>query len=301
MSATKAVLIVGGSGFVGTHLALKLRESYKVFATFHKHKVLIPGVTSVPGNVENRNWMKRLVYTARPDIIIYSAGPNNVVWAEDNNRDSDQIHTSGPATVLNVADILGPKFIYISNSYAFDGNRGNYHEEDTILPGTALGKSKAGGENFIRGRSLNYVIVRSSPLYGRGNGLNLSFLDKLRMELDRGRKIELNAIEIQSFGPVEKFAEFIVRIVDSGVRNKTLHYSGLTKLTWAEFGLEFAKRFGYDTTQIIAKRPPQKTSHDPTSLDYSLNCTQAVQMLKIKPLLLEEGFDLIQEQLVPRS
>ena len=45
MAGTKAILIIGGSGFVGTHLALKLREGYKVFATYHTKRFAIPGVT----------------------------------------------------------------------------------------------------------------------------------------------------------------------------------------------------------------------------------------------------------------
>jgi nucleoside-diphosphate-sugar epimerase len=63
---TKAVLIIGGSGFIGTHLALKLRETYKVFLTYNTHPVLIPGTTPIPFNVEGRDWAKRLAYTTQP-------------------------------------------------------------------------------------------------------------------------------------------------------------------------------------------------------------------------------------------
>ncbi|MCM2321717.1 MAG: sugar nucleotide-binding protein [Oligoflexia bacterium] len=302
MTKTKAVFIVGGSGFVGTHLALRLRDRYKVFGTYCNHPVRIPGVTLLPMNLGNRNLIKRMVYTIRPEAVIYAAGSNDVDWVEANARESELAHTSGAASISNVAEIFQPKFVYLSNCYTFDGNRGNYHEGDTVLPATALGKAKVGGENFIRGKSLNYVIIRSSPIFGRGNGISRTFLDRLRMKLARGERIEASDSELHSFAPIEGLAEVIDRVLDSGIRNKTLHYGGLTKVTLYEWARLFARRFGYPAELITAKRLTSGTAsnYELPQLDYSLNSTQSYGMLKIKPLLLEESFDLIEKNLVPR-
>lgn len=301
MALSKSILIVGGSGFVGTHLALKLREHYKVFATYRLHRLSVPGVTFIPIDLDRRNWVRRIVYTSRPDVIIYCAGPNDLEWAEANERLCDQIHASGPATILNESEILAPKYIYISNALAFDGSRGNYQENDIILPGTTLGKSKVSGENFIRGRSLNYIILRSSPLVGRGNGIAPSFLDSIRNALDRNQKIELPHQELQSYGMAEAFAECVVRLIESGVRNRVLHFGGLTKVTAYEFGKIFAKTFSYNPNLIIQKQATTKDSqkNEIHHSDFSLNFTQTIEVLKIKPLLLEEGFNLIQQKLIP--
>lgn len=299
--ATKSVLIIGGSGFIGTHLALRLREEYKVFATYCSRPVQIPGVSFFPLNVANRNWVKRVVYTANPDVVIYAAGSNSLEWAEADAREAEKIHTGGPATVSNVADILQPKFIYLSNCYAFDGHRGNYHESDIVLPGTALGKAKVGGENFIRGKSLNFLVVRSSPVFGRGNGRRFSFLDRLRMKLDRGERVEVPCTELHSFGLATGLADFVARLVDSGPKNKFLHYGGLTKATYYDFAKLFAQRFGYNAELLVPRRPQAKQAHEAPLLDYSLNSSQMAQGLKIKPLLLEESLDLFNQHLVPRA
>jgi dTDP-4-dehydrorhamnose reductase len=291
-TVTRSVLIIGGSGFVGTHLALRMREQFKVFLTYHSRPIRIPGVTSLPLAADNRNWAKRIAYTAKPDAIIYAAGNNDVAWAETDPRMAEHIHVGGPATVADVADILQPKFIYLSNCFVFDGARGNYHETDTVLPSTALGKSKLGGENFIRGRSLNYMIVRSSPLIGRGNGLRLSFMDRVRIALSRGERIELPNTETFSFAPVQGLADFVVRIIEGGVRNRTLHFGGLTKLTHYEWALRFASRFKFDPSLIVPARASAPKR------DYSLNSSQAIELLKIKPLLLEESLDLIDKHLI---
>ncbi len=297
---TKSVLIIGGSGFVGSHLALRLREGYKVFATYHRKPVKIPGVTMLPLKIGDEIWVKRIVYAARPDVVIYAAGKNDVIWAELNPRDAEKMNTAGPAHISSVAEILQPKFIYLSNCYTFDGKKGNYKEGDLLLPSTVLGKSKIGGENFIRGRSYNYCIVRSSPLYGRGNGYNLSFLDHLRISLSRGERVELAKDEIHSFASIDAFTDLIARLVDGGPKNKALHFGGITKLSYFEFGQEFAKCFGYDPGLILEKKTQTKSSIIvQQASDYSLNSSYLAETLKIQPLLLEQGFDLLKKKLVP--
>ena len=119
------------------------------------------------------------------------SGRDDRHWAEKHARDVDLAHAAGAATIAHAADLLHPRFIYLSNSYVFDGTKRELPRRPTSFSATsALGKAKLAGENYIRGRSLNYIIVRSSPLFGRASAqgaLGDSFLDRLRMALDRGR------------------------------------------------------------------------------------------------------------------
>lgn len=299
MGTTKSILIVGGNGFIGTHLALKLRETYKVFATYHTQPYSIPGVTFLPFSVDNRNWVKRVVYTTQPEVVVYLVGNSRREWSQANARDAERLHANGAATLAGTTDIMQPRFIYVSNSYVFDGTRGNYHESDTVLPGTILGKMKLSGENVVKSKCLNYIVLRSSPIFGRGNGVNLSFLDLLRMSLDRNQRIEMPARELHSFASIEGLCDLIARLIDSGVRNRVLHFGGLTKMSFLDFSRSFAKRFGYDPNLIVPRSFQKKSSlTEDVIKDFSLNSTQATETLKIKPLLLEEGFDLIEKKLI---
>jgi dTDP-4-dehydrorhamnose reductase len=298
MVNARSVLIIGGSGFVGSHLALRLREGYKVFATFLTKPLTIPGVTFIPFDVVDRNWVKRAVYMVRPDYVVFAAGNNNLAKCEEDPKATEKVHTSGAAMVANTADIFQPKFIYLSNPYVFDGAKGNYRETESIFPNSALGKAKAAGENFARSK-LNYMVVRSSPVMGRGNGRHLAFLDSLRMRLDNGERIELPTDEIHSFATIDGLVDVVSQIIATGIKNRTLHYGGLTKLTYYDFGRRFAEHFGYDPKLIVqAKRPQIKGSTIEYNYDYSLNSTALYEALKLKPLLLEESFDLIEKKLI---
>ncbi len=301
MKTTKAVLIIGGSGFLGNLLALKLREKYKVFATYYHNRVSISGVTTLPFSIENKNWVKRVIYTTRPDVVVYLAGKNSVEWADKQLHRAEMVHAGGPAAITANYDVVQPRLIFVSNSYVFDGTKGNYHENDTVLPGNILGKMKLSGENIIKSKCLNYVILRSSPVFGRSNGLNPSFIDRLRMSLVRKQRIEVPQGEYHSFAPADGLCDLIGKLIESGVRNRALHYGGLTKTTKYEFARSFAARFGYDPSLITPKATYKNKdgTTDVPLLDFSLNSTQSAETLKIKPFLLEEGFDLIEKQLIP--
>jgi len=129
VAKSRSVLIIGGSSFVGTHLALAMRDSFKVFATYHKHPIHIPGVTPLPLAADDREWAKRVVYLAKPDAVIFAAGSNSVAAAEADPRIAEHVHVGGPATVADVADILQPKFIFIDGRTGTVMHSENFREE----------------------------------------------------------------------------------------------------------------------------------------------------------------------------
>lgn len=296
MAHLKTVLIVGGSGFVGSHLARRLREKHKVYSVHFQNSLRLEGVPSFPMRNRDENWVRRMMYALAPNVVIYCAGQNRTEWADKHEREAEGALTAGAAQVLKAVNLFQPQFIYVSSAYIFDGSRvGNYHEPDVTVPGTLLGKLLVSAENMVRGGSLNYNIVRCSPLLGRGTGNRDTFLDHLRISLGQGRRIELSAHELHSFGTIYGLGDMIEKLIEGGHRNKIFHLGGITKLSHYGLGREFALRFGMNPELVAPLRP----AHDNQPIqDFSLNCTAAVNALKIKPLLLQECFDLIEEKLV---
>lgn len=288
---TQAVLIIGGSGFVGTHLAGGLRGKYKVFATYRTRRISIPGVSFIQMGVDSRLGIERAVRMARPAVIIYAAGSHSTEWAEANSVEAEAVHAAGVANVAGATDYIQPQLIYLSSCHVFDGARGKYAETDATLGSSILGKAKVSAENMVRLRSINHVILRSAPLFGLGNGMHPSFLDSIRMSLDRGRPVELKSSEKRSFAHVQGLVEVVEKAIARRIRNRVLHYGGRTPLSCAELGRSFARRFGYDETLI-------RSAESGPARDYSLSCSETESALKVQTLLLEQGFDLLDQELV---
>jgi dTDP-4-dehydrorhamnose reductase len=284
MSLTKTVLVIGGSGFVGSHITARLKETYKVYATYRSHPIRLDGVTYLPMSLEDRLWTKKLIRWVEPQAIVYCAGNNSRRWAEKNPDMADLLHATGVATVAEACGILQSKIIYISNPYVFDGKKGNYHEAETARPYNEFGKLKLSGENYLRSKSLNWVTIRSGPLFGRGVPTHPTFLDSMRMKLDRGQAIELSKNELQSYAPIDGLTQMVQATIESNVKNKILHYCGLNKLSALQFAQQFIKHFSYQEN-LVSEPKEDKSEKE----DYSLNCSHSIDVMKIKPMLLSEG------------
>jgi dTDP-4-dehydrorhamnose reductase len=299
MKRTKSVLVVGASGFIGTHLCKRLRENYKVFGTYCLRSFSMPGVSSIPLNIGEREQMKKVILTVQPDIVIYAAGKNDLMYSERNPQEAEALHSSGPVSVATVAEIMKPKFVFLSNTYVFDGRKGNYSEQDIQFPASMLGKSKLAGENLLKGKSMNYVVVRTSPVFGIGHVRNPTFLDQLRTKLEAKERIELPTHEVHSYALVSGLVEMLAKLIESGVRNTAIHYGGLTRVNTYDFAAQFARRFGYDANNISPLEISSREKFGELAVyDYSVNSSNAAKTLKIKPLLLEESFKLLEQEMV---
>ncbi len=298
-STSKNILIVGGSGYLGTELSKRLREKYRVYATFRSHPFRMDGVIPLRANLGDTDQLRKVVNFSKPDIIVFAAGKGDLPsqLSNDDQRILEAMQTGGTATMLNVSQIFQPRFIFLSTSSVFDGGRGNYKESDTIIASDDVGKAKAAAENIVRGKSVSWNIVRMSELIGRGNGNRTTLLDRVRWNLPAGRRVELDDSRLHSFAVIPAFLDFMEKLIEVGPRNRILHFGGGTKVTEFELGLEIAKKFNLDPGLITAKSNagPRRSA----TQDLSLNCSATYEALKIKPLLLEESLDLIQKDLIP--
>ena len=309
MSNTRSVLIIGGSGFVGTHLARRLRSRWRVYATYRSFPMKIEGVTTLPLDITDSDALRRCLFLSRPDAIVYAAGSSELenriqTSFKDKERGLkilDLLLTSGAAAVLAASQLFQPKFVYLSGPYVFDGEKGNYRENDVVFAANDLGRIKVNGENLVRNKAMNYGIFRCSPILGFGCGNRPTFLDRMRWNHDSGKVIELPDDELHSFVDVHYVTEAIERWLEGGPKNRTFHVSGLTSLTHYEAGLAAGRKLGFSTARIKASRPGGALAAQLAAAsmrDFSLNSSKLVESLKVQPLLLEKGLDLIQENLV---
>ncbi|NDD91988.1 NAD-dependent epimerase/dehydratase family protein [bacterium] len=204
---SKSVLIVGGSGFVGTHLSIRLRDEFKVFTTDFRQSRRIRGVTSLTMPLLKPEGIKATVLMTQADVVVYAAGSGG----SKSSQEIEAINSSGALSVLAASSLLGSKFIYLSSTQVFDGEKGGYRETDAPVPADDIGKAKLAAENGIKTRGLQYLILRSSPVYGLGPASKPSFTDRILTDLSLGRPVELDDTEIHSFAPVESLVETIAR------------------------------------------------------------------------------------------
>ena len=142
------ILVTGGSGKLGSEI--KKRRPDFLFPTRNDFDI-----TSF-SNVE-----EFLVRHRNINTIIHCAAlvsPPIVKEKPDQAVISNIIGTSNLSAICYKMNI---KLIYISTDYVFSGKKGNYSEEDELMPINKYAWSKLGGECAVRMLD-NYVIIRLS-------------------------------------------------------------------------------------------------------------------------------------------
>lgn len=171
------ILITGGSGFVGSHLADKLlARGDKVvvidnFATGRRDN-LKPhaNLIVVEGSIANAALVNQLMSTHKPEVVIHAAAsykdPDN--WTED-----AQTNVYGTVNVVKAAQASGCKrIIYFQTALCYGLNpieqpiKLNHHIEPW---NSSYAISKTAGEQYIQISGLDWVSFRLANAYGPRN------------------------------------------------------------------------------------------------------------------------------------
>ncbi|MDA9629793.1 sugar nucleotide-binding protein, partial [Candidatus Pelagibacter sp.] len=135
----KKIIITGGSGRFGNVL--------KVFKT--NHKLFFPKKNQL--NILDEQKIKNYVKKIKPDVLVHLAGLSRPMKIHniDINK-SINLNIIGTANITKVCSDQNIKLIYFSTNYVYPGNKGNYKEEDPLLPVNNYAWSKLGGEASVQ-------------------------------------------------------------------------------------------------------------------------------------------------------
>ncbi len=152
------ILLLGGSGMLGTDCKNVLMEEHEVIAPARKELDII----SWDGVIEH---LQELL----PDVVINCAGVTDLEACEGEDFAIRKVNVEGPRNLAQGAARFQCRFIHVSCDYIFDGQKvipQPYFEDDTTNPLSGFGRTKRDSETAVRENSPNYVIVRTGWLYG---------------------------------------------------------------------------------------------------------------------------------------
>jgi len=103
----------------------------------------------------------RYVADLRPDVILHAAAVTDNRDIEADPRDALSVNIGGTVNLARACIGTRIRLVYISTDYVYRGDRGNYAEEDEVLPSNLYAWTKLGGEAAVRAVP-NHLIIRTS-------------------------------------------------------------------------------------------------------------------------------------------
>ena len=275
MQNTK-ILVFGRVGQVGWEL---------------RHKLACLGEVTAIDNPEidfsKPDSIRTTVRAAEPTVIINAAAYTAVDKAESDPDLAMAINGTAPGVIAEEAKRLGTVLVHYSTDYVFDGTKQcPYVETDAPNPINVYGKTKLAGDQAIQTVGGDYLILRTSWVYGaRGSNFLLTML---RLAQERA---ELQIVDDQIGAPTsseciaQATANILAQLLAPAGRGLDGR-SGIYNLTstgetsWFGFAkallTESSGTFGFTVPNLI----PIKTSEFPRPAKRPANSRLSCQRLE---------------------
>lgn len=281
----KKILLIGRSGQIGSELFCTLSTLGSVIAPNSREFDLC-----------NPAKIREAIQEIKPNIIVNAAAYTAVDQAEKNSEVAYSLNAEAPKVLAEEAKKGKSLLVHYSTDYVFDGLLGAYKEEDIVNPQSVYGKSKQTGEEYIRNSGCNYLILRTSWVYGAYR--NNFYLTMRRLAKEHK---EIRVVNDQIGCPTWSF---LIALATSQILAQEKAYadseSGVYHLcsdgsaSWYDFSKEILK----DTP---VKVTPIATSEFPTLAmrpkDSRMNCEKIEQHFGIMLPEWKESFKLFQSRI----
>ncbi|WP_440923136.1 sugar nucleotide-binding protein [Candidatus Pelagibacter sp.] len=144
----KKIVFTGGSGRFAT-VFKKIK---------HKYKIEYPSKKQL--NIENFYSVLKYLEKKKPSYLIHCAGLSRPMKIHEKNiSKSILINIIGTSNIVRACVKKNIKLIYFSTNYVYPGTKGNYSEDDPVLPINNYAISKLGGECAVQ-MYKNSLILR---------------------------------------------------------------------------------------------------------------------------------------------
>jgi len=257
------LLVLGGSGLIGNALLKNSKNEFDILTTFYKNHISIKNVRSFQYSFPNDlNNLRELLEKEKPDVLVNTMGYSNIDFCELNKSDTEMLHVEVTEKICKLCENIGTKQIFLSSDYVFDGEKGNYSEDDVPNPVNYYGLSKLKAEQLILKNPIN-TVIRTSVIYDWD--YRARFFNSVIKNLQNNQEINATTDVYNSVTFLDNLVESIFKVITLN-QNGIFHVVDSACVNRFEFAEMIAKIFRLDKNLIktvsvqdepknIAKRP----------------------------------------------
>jgi len=271
-------ILVIGSGFLGsTIIDAGNTQNLNMTGTHVR--------TGLCLDILDENSIEKTMEKINPDVVINCAAFTDVDAIEKNPQLGHDINFRGVQNLVRTCSKRRLSLVHISTDSVFDGEKGNYSEEDIPNPINEYAKSKLFAEKAIESYLEKSAIIRTN-LYGHDKEDRFLF-DWILNNLNKN--IVINGFDDVFFNPLERtnLSDMIIEIAIKDIHG-ILHLASdkiLSKYQFAQsivsilgFPSSLVKRASIKESNLFAKRP----------LNTTLSNVKMKKILKTEPIELED-------------
>lgn len=230
----KKILILGAKGMLGQEL-MKIFGSEAV------------GWDREDLDVLDFSHLRKKIIALNPSAIINCVAYNNVDGAESNFELAKILNSDLVRELAEISAKLQVPIVHFSSNYVFTGGQGDFAESDLPDPKSAYAKSKYLGELELQKYSSQFYLIRTSVLFGKKGGSELSkksFIDLMLEKSAQTDSISLVTDEVNSLTFVSDLAAIVKLVLVQRLPFGIYHAVNSGSASWYDFGKEIFSLLG---------------------------------------------------------
>lgn len=268
------IAIIGSAGMLGKALTEVVAKE------FPEEELLLLDVNELDITGDMSKIEKVLAGTS---AIFNCAAYTQVDKAEEESELARAVNATGAGNLARAAKTLGAKLIHISTDFIFDGNfTAPIQVDENKNPLSIYGATKAEGEDLVIASGCDYIIARTSWLYGPW-GKN--FVDAIYNKASKGENLRVVCDQIGRPTYTFDLAGILVALYKKNVSG-IYHCSNNGVATWQQFACEIVKLSGLSVEvapilteeyPVPATRPKYSVldiSETENTVDFKIRCWQ---------------------------
>ncbi|MGW4905666.1 SDR family oxidoreductase [Streptomyces sp. NPDC004270] len=255
------VLIIGGSGFLGTKLLREARaKDWDTAATFH----------SRPGDPAAATWHQLDIRDpVRVEAVLTVVAPHAVINVTSGGADW-KVTADGSIHIAMATAKLGIRLVHVSSDAVFSGSRVHYDETCAPDPITPYGAAKAAAETAVRLLCPDAAVARTSLIIGNGQSEH----ERLAHALIAGtREGVLFTDDVRCPVHADDLAAALWELTRSDGAG-LFHLAGPDALSRYDLGVRIARRDGLDASRLPSGRRADMRLPGPLDVRLDSRATQ---------------------------
>lgn len=289
------LLVIGGSGLLGSKVVEIAKKDYEVFGTYNKH--LISGNKMYKLDTCNRQHTFELIEKLKPDCVIDAHGIADLDYCEVHNEEAWQSNVDSSKNAAEACKKIGAKYMFISTDNVFDGRKLRYTEKDSPHPLNYYAKTKVVMEHILPTLDVNYIIARTTGFYGTGGFGKVSFTTWLINKLKNKEQVRIVTDQRNNATLTDNLTEFLLELYQKDAIG-TFNITGKDCISKYDLANKIATVFGLDKRLIKPITIAELNLLAPRPGSINMVTNKVERITKLKPLTVDEGLSILKKQML---
>ncbi|MBW2273290.1 MAG: dTDP-4-dehydrorhamnose reductase [Deltaproteobacteria bacterium] len=217
-----------------------------------------------------------------PDLLVNAAAFTAVDRCESEPETAMRVNGEAPQHLAELCRGAGTRLVHVSTDYVFDGASAEPYDEKAVpAPCNAYGRSKLEGEQRVLAASPDFLVVRTSWLYGPGPNFVGAILRQARLRAKGEVEEPLKVVDDQHGCPTfaADLAEGLIALATAvgnpSGRGGLYHLCNAGATTWWDFARAILDLCGFGALEIERGRTRDLDLPAPRPAWSVLDCSRA--------------------------